>query len=42
LYELNELTTSGAVPERIAATILLSSMPPTTLTETSCWLLLSS
>jgi hypothetical protein len=31
---LNELTTSGAVPARIAATILLSLIEPTTLTVT--------
>src|SRR5690242_5006547 len=33
-YELNELATSGALPARIAATILLSLMLPTTLTCT--------
>ena len=30
---------SGAVPDRIAATILLSSIPPTTLIVTSAWFL---
>src|ERR1700688_4378433 len=33
-YELNELTTSGAVPARIAATILSSLMLPTTSSDT--------
>ena len=33
-YELNELTTSGAVPARIAATILSSLMLPTTFKAT--------
>src|SRR4051794_6575905 len=34
LYEVKELTTSGALPARIAATILLSLMLPTTFTCT--------
>ena len=34
LYELNELTTSGAVPARIAATILSSLMLPMTFRAT--------
>src|SRR5262245_25956101 len=33
--EVNELTTSGTLPERIAARILSSLIPPTTLTFTS-------
>src|SRR5690348_15119017 len=33
-YELNELATSGALPARIAATILSSLIDPTTLTLT--------
>src|SRR5947209_4865711 len=33
--EVNELTTSGALPERIAAVILSSLIDPTTLTVTS-------
>ena len=32
---MNELTTSGALPARIAATIFVSVMPPTTESETS-------
>src|SRR6266511_417234 len=34
---LKELTTSGAVPERIAAVIFVSVMSPTTFTVTSEW-----
>ena len=33
--DVNELTTSGTLPERIAAKILSSLIPPTTLTFTS-------
>ena len=36
--EVNELTTSGALPPRSAAMILSSLMPPTTLTSTAAFL----
>src|SRR5438477_11642422 len=37
--EVNELTTSGALPERIAAVILSSLIEPTTFTTTFGWAL---
>ena len=36
--DVNELTTSGALPPRSAAMILSSLMPPTTLTSTAAFL----